>query len=186
MKTKKCLVFTYKNCMLFLSLCDRHKTKYCFLRFIYLQEVCSDDYMKWRSDMEYGYYMVLTRSYCRVYVWLQTGFRLVNEFIDHFQVALQTTITPSLFPHFYSSLLHTLMSSVYFNLHCRFLATDFNTRTITVSLNYTPQTSHIKSFLHGLPYRTDSQLTLSLYITSRYGPRRKHSSSTVEVQLLHY
>jgi hypothetical protein len=34
---------------------------------------------------------------------------------------------------------HTLVSSVYYSPHYPFLATDFNTGTITVSLNYTPR-----------------------------------------------
>jgi hypothetical protein len=35
-----------------------------------------------------------------------------------------------------SSLLHIQMASVYYSLFIRFLATDFNTGTIIVSLNY--------------------------------------------------
>jgi hypothetical protein len=69
----------------------------------------------------------------------------------------------------------------------RFLATDFNTGTITVSLNYTLHISHIKSSLHSrtfnwallqlsltiffeLPYRTDLVAPVVSVITSRHGP----------------
>jgi hypothetical protein len=80
-------------------------------------------------------------------------------FIDHSQVVLQTTITLSLFTHF--------------TVHCytrwcpqsitvstiRFLATDFNTGTIRVSLNYTLQISLYYSTRKVFSSLPDCQLT---------------------------
>jgi hypothetical protein len=73
----------------------------------------------------------------------------------------------------YRSLTHTDLcpQSITYS-SSRFLATDFNTETITVSLNYTLQISHIKfsfhsrtlainSFLHSLSYRTPLNCQLS-------------------------
>jgi hypothetical protein len=51
---------------------------------------------------------------------------------------------------------HRLVSSVYYILHTRFLATDFNTGTITVSLNYTLHISHMKCSLHSRTLATVS------------------------------
>jgi hypothetical protein len=70
----------------------------------------------------------------------------------------------------------------------RFLATDFNTGCVTVSLNYTFQISHIKSFLHSWTFNwtlvqlilffTASHIELCkdricpFPVTSQHGPRR--------------
>jgi hypothetical protein len=89
------------------------------------------------------------------------GFELVNGFIDQLQVVLQyNTIAISAL---YSSLLHTLVSITVST--SRFLATDFNTGTITVLLNYTLQVLHIQSSLHSQTF--DSALSqLILFFTA--------------------
>jgi hypothetical protein len=60
-----------------------------------------------------------------MYEWLSMWFGLVTWFIDHSWL------------HF-TYHWHTQTSV----LRCRFLATDFKTGTITVSLNYTPNITH--------------------------------------------
>jgi hypothetical protein len=67
------------------------------------------------------------------------GYGFDIGYIDHLQVVLLTTITLLRFPlftvHCYT---HLCPQSVTVPI-VRFLATDFNTGTITVSLNYTIQ-----------------------------------------------
>jgi hypothetical protein len=102
------------------------------------------------------------------------GFALVNKFIANLQVVLQITITLSLFQHFtVHCYTHYCPQSITVSTS-RFLATDFNTGTVTVSLNYTLQITHkvfsqldlqlstlaTNSFLHSLPYRIELCLTL--------------------------
>jgi hypothetical protein len=89
----------------------------------------------------------------------------ITGFIDHLQVVLQTTITLSLFPHFavhcytYYCPRSTTFSTI------RFLATDFNTGNIRVSLNYTLQISLYystrKIFSSQLDCKLNSQRHLS-------------------------
>jgi hypothetical protein len=78
----------------------------------------------------------------------------------------------------------------------RFLATDFNTGTIIVSLNYTLQISHIRSlhrrtlatntFLHSLPYRTELTTAwvaqIVFRITPRHGLHRKQPRHYIVVE----
>jgi hypothetical protein len=59
------------------------------------------------------------------------GFGLDIKFIDHLQVVLKTTMTLSLFPQF---TVHCYTQSIIAST-IHFLATDFNTGTLTVSLN---------------------------------------------------
>jgi hypothetical protein len=71
----------------------------------------------------------------------------------------------------------------------RFLATDFNTQCVTVSLNYTLQISHLKSSLHSQTFNwavlqpTSCPRPSQLFYLAR--PHRKqHSSVAVPVLLL--
>jgi hypothetical protein len=84
--------------------------------------------------------VVVKKSYCHVCEWLETGFGLVNRFIDNLY-------SHDSWPHFTDPIAHAKSRSV---VVCtsRFLATDFNTGTITASLNHTLQISHIKPFFH--------------------------------------
>jgi hypothetical protein len=58
-------------------------------------------------------------------------------FIDTVYTPLRTTGNYSAIYPLYNSLLHPLVSSVSYSLTSHFLATDFNTGTIKVSLNHT-------------------------------------------------
>jgi hypothetical protein len=80
----------------------------------------------------------------------------------------------------YSSLLHRLVSSVYYSLQWRFPGNGFNTRTITVSLNYTLQISLYYSTHKAFPSQPpaclptiNSGTRLTLLITFRHEPHRK-------------
>jgi hypothetical protein len=61
---------------------------------------------------------------------------LIIGFIDHLEVVLQTTVTLPLFPNLQITVTHPSVLSVRVPT-IRFLATDFNTGIVTVSLNYT-------------------------------------------------
>jgi hypothetical protein len=96
-------------------------------------------------------------------VWLQTGFGFIG-FINQLQVVLQTTITLVLFPHFtvhcYTHLCPQSGSII------SFLATDFNTGTTTVSLNYTLQISLYYSTRKFFSSQPDCQLSSERHLLS--------------------
>jgi hypothetical protein len=58
--------------------------------------------------------------------------------------------------------IHKLVSSVYDSLHKPFPGNGFNNGTVTVSLNYTLQISHIKSSFHSHTLAVNSPSFVSL------------------------
>jgi hypothetical protein len=98
-------------------------------------------------------------------VWLLDGVWI--EWLDsltpytHHSELQVNTVLPRI-SALYSSLLETLVSSVYYSPHYRFLATDFNTGTITVSLNHTLQISLYYITHKGFSSPLDFQLLTEL------------------------
>jgi hypothetical protein len=69
---------------------------------------------------------------------------LLTPYTHHSE--LQANRASPLIPTLYSSLLQTLMSSIYFSLHCPFLATDFNKGSLTVNNELHPPNITSKLF----------------------------------------
>jgi hypothetical protein len=95
-------------------------------------------------------------------MWLQTGFELVNSFLDRLQVLttnIYNTITTSTL---YSSLEHIVWCSQ--SATRRFPVTASTVLFLCLLL---------KSSLHRLQYRTACASTCPLLITSRHGPHTK-------------
>jgi hypothetical protein len=90
-------------------------------------------------------------KYCHLYEWLSTGFGIGDWIYWHFNTRLVTTRNYSAIPDFHNFQITTAPAK-HFPACCVFisrsLTTDFNKGTITVSLNYVLQISHIKASLH--------------------------------------
>jgi hypothetical protein len=105
---------------------------------------------------------IYNRSYCHVYEDSQRGFGLDIRFIDHFCTRLVIKLIYNAITYFHTSQntrAHAKSFPVRNVFTSGFLATDFNTVTVIVSLNYTFQLSHITSSLHS---RTSSWALLQL------------------------
>jgi hypothetical protein len=102
------------------------------------------------------YRNVSKTEYCHMYEWLIDGVLIgVSIYSPLIHSRHVTTL--------YSSLLHTHQSSQSVVSTSRCLVTDFNTGIITVSLNYTLQTSHIKSSIRRLSINWLSSKSKSFY-----------------------
>jgi hypothetical protein len=136
----------------------------------------------WRFRAMYCLHRQVRKILSRVRVTLKLFFLLETVFIDHFTTRIETTSNYSAITNIHTSQITTIHAKSF--LACCVFTSRYLVTALSVEIL---QLSALKSslnggsvptitFLHGLPYRTDSVAPVVFLIAPRHAPRRRHRS----------